>query len=43
MKQFDILVQDFIMHNKKDIKEDYLIGKEIEKGAYGNVRLCVHK
>ena len=44
MKQFDILVQDFIMRNtKKDIKEDYLIGEVIGDGAYGDVRLCVHK
>ena len=44
MRQFDVRVQDFIrMNTKKDIKEDYIIGKIIGEGSYGNVRLCVHK
>ena len=37
-------MQDFIRKSsKQDIKEDYIIGNIIGEGAYGNVRLCVHK
>ena len=37
-------MQDFIRKSSKhDIKEDYIIGNIIGEGAYGNVRLCVHR
>ena len=42
-KEFRIRANDFVAQQSGRLKENYRIGKCLGSGAFGEVRICVHK
>ena len=42
-KDFKIQAKDFVMQHAGKLRDHYRIGKMLGSGAFGEVRVCVHR